>query len=76
MMTSGAPGYLNEIYKTVDGGKTWRKINQASWKTAQFDFVSAQDGFAIVGNGKTLALIHTVDGGQTWIELKPTVENR
>jgi photosystem II stability/assembly factor-like uncharacterized protein len=76
MMTTGAPGHLNEIYKTVNGGTTWIKINQASWKTAQFDFVGEQSGWAIVGNGKTSALINTVDGGKTWQEIKPTVENR
>jgi photosystem II stability/assembly factor-like uncharacterized protein len=76
MMTTGEPGQLNGIYKTIDGGATWRKFNQASWKTAQFDFVSDQVGWAIVGNGKTLALITTVDGGKTWQEIKPTVENR
>lgn len=76
MMTSGAPDHLNEIYKTVDGGATWKKFNQASWKTAQFDFVSDQVAWAIVGNGQTLALIHSVDGGITWVEIKPTIENR
>jgi photosystem II stability/assembly factor-like uncharacterized protein len=76
MMAAGEPGQLNGIYKTVDGGATWRKFNQASWKTAQFDFVSDQVGFAIVGNGQTSAFIHTVDGGKTWQEIKPVVENR
>ena len=76
MMTTGAPGRLNDIYKTVDGGVTWIKFNNASWKTVQFDFVSDLAGWAIVGNGKTLALINSVDGGKTWIEIKPVVENR
>jgi photosystem II stability/assembly factor-like uncharacterized protein len=76
MMVTGQPGYLNVIYKTVDGGATWYKFNQASWKTAQFDFVSDQVGYAIVGNGTTSAFIHTVDGGKTWLEIKPVVENR
>jgi photosystem II stability/assembly factor-like uncharacterized protein len=75
MITTGAPGRLNEIYKTINGGATWIKINQASWKTAQFDFVSDLTGWAIVGNGKTLALINTVDGGKTWQEVKPVIEN-
>jgi photosystem II stability/assembly factor-like uncharacterized protein len=76
MMTSGTPGSLNVIYKTVDGGVTWKKINNASWKTVQFDFVSDLVGWAIAGNGKTFALIHTVDGGITWLEIKPVVENK
>jgi photosystem II stability/assembly factor-like uncharacterized protein len=76
MMTTGAPGRLNDIYKTVDGGATWVKFNNASWKTVQFDFVSDLAGWAIVGNGKTLALINSVDGGKTWVEIKPVVENR
>ena len=74
MMTSGAPGRLNEIYKTVDGGATWIKFNQASWETVQFDFVSDQVGWAIAGKGKTLALINSVDGGKIWQEIKPVID--
>ena len=76
MLIAGTPGHLNEIYKTVDGGYTWIRMNIASWKTAQFDFVSDQIGWAIVGNGKTVALIHSVDGGITWQEIKPVIENK
>jgi len=73
-LTTGQPNRLNELSQTLDGGRTWRKIAQASWKTAQFNFISSQVGWAIVGNGKTSVLIRTADGGKTWAVVNPVLK--
>ena len=69
-----APGgkQLNQMQKTLDGGKSWTSIQKVAWPYAQFDFVNAQVGWAII-TGYTTALVQTKDGGITWSEVKPVV---
>ena len=62
-----------KIYKTTDGGQTWKFIQQVTWD-GQFSFVSMDLGWAYVFNdqGET-ALVKTVNGGATWSMLHPLV---
>ena len=75
MMTAPG-GPLNEIYRTNNGGKTWVNINVVAWKQADFNFVTGQSGWAIVSDGNTVALVHTINGGQSWAEIKPVMTTR
>ena len=75
MMTAPG-GPLNEIYRTNNGGKTWVNINVVAWKQASFNFVTGQTGWAIVSDGKAVALVHTINGGRSWTEIKPVVAGR
>jgi photosystem II stability/assembly factor-like uncharacterized protein len=61
------------LQQTTNGGLTWQAIKEVAWKTAQFDFVSEQVGWANVSDNLNTALLHTVDGGKTWIEIRPVV---
>lgn len=74
-MLVGPGTTLNEIHRTLDGGKTWTNINIVAWKEARFDFIVGGEGWAIVSDGSAEALVHTVDGGLTWEEIKPVVAN-
>jgi len=61
------------LQQTTDGDLTWRTIKEVAWKTAQFNFVNEQVGWANVSNNMNSTLVHTVDGGKTWIEIKPEI---
>ena len=58
---------------TQDGGGSWRQVSVVAWKQAQFDFVDAKSGWAIVGNGFATALVRTENGGQVWIQVRPAL---
>jgi len=60
------------IMHTTDGGKTWTAISNVSW-TAQFDFVDANNGWAIAQAGNEMALVKSDKGGAKWTILVPTV---
>jgi len=62
-----------QLQRTSDGGLNWITIKSVTWENAQFDFISEQEGWAIVSNGETTALLHTPDGGATWTEIKPLI---
>lgn len=60
------------VLKTTDGGHSWHKVGnlpgsaQSAFTLAEpfaFAFVSATDGFAVVGSGQ---MVETTDGGRTW----------
>jgi photosystem II stability/assembly factor-like uncharacterized protein len=55
--------YDGNVYKTIDGGRSFEKINQANdWLTCQY-FANAHTGLVTYSSGK----IHrTTDGGLTW----------
>jgi photosystem II stability/assembly factor-like uncharacterized protein len=60
--------------QTIDGGQNWITLKSVvAWETAQFDFISEQEGWASVTSGGLIALIHTTDGGQTWKELSSVI---
>ncbi len=56
----------NKLYITHDGGQKWNSIdtNISIKNVNEVDFVSSQDGWALMKNSD--ALYHTVDGGQVW----------
>jgi photosystem II stability/assembly factor-like uncharacterized protein len=61
------------LQQTTDGGLTWRTIKEVAWKTAQFNFVSEQVGWAIVSDGANTSFVHTFNGGKTWKIIKPVI---
>ncbi|HEU0292941.1 MAG TPA: hypothetical protein VFR47_09410 [Anaerolineales bacterium] len=72
-LSSVSDGQPSSLQQTTDGGITWKIIKEVAWKTAQFDFVSEQVGWANVSDGMNSTLVHTFDGGKTWIEIKPAI---
>ena len=64
----GAPTTHRVVYRTVDGGQTWRLISSAGPSCSSIVFVSATRGFA-AGRGQfesCQSLMTTSDGGATW----------
>lgn len=62
-----------QLQQTTDAGLNWETIKTTTWENAQFDFVSEEEGWALVTNADSTAIVHTLDGGQAWEELKPIV---
>lgn len=73
-MDSGDHNRSGRLLHTVDGGRTWTVIKTVGWNEAQFDFVNAQEGWALIDQGA--ALVHTANGGKTWEEIKPVIANQ
>lgn len=74
MMVASEATRLNEIQHTKDGGKTWVTIGEVTWKQAQFIFINSLEGWAIVGNGISVGIVHSTNGGKTWSVISPLVE--
>lgn len=55
------------IYRTTDGGRTWRVVAEPQQPLRGLEFVSAQVGFAIGDGG---VLLRTTDGGESWERLR------
>ncbi len=62
-----------KIQLTNDGGKTWKPISDVSW-TAQFDFVNANNAWAIAQADNEVALVKSDNGGARWSMLTPTIQ--
>ena len=73
MLVSTDQPQLNQVMSTQDGGGSWRQVSVVAWKQAQFDFVDAKTGWAIVGNGFATALVRTENGGQVWVQVRPAL---
>ncbi len=61
-----------EIFRSDTAGAGWTKIAAVTWD-GQFDFVSADLGWAAVRKGSEFGLVSTTDGGSLWIQLAPVV---
>jgi hypothetical protein len=56
------------LYRTVDAGETWAKLetNINLRRSFDLDFVSARVGFVLVWNKNSQSLMRTDNGGKTW----------
>ncbi|GAA4457170.1 hypothetical protein [Rurimicrobium arvi] len=69
LYTCGLSGY---IYKSADGGKTWKRLRNGGnitypqYRLWDICFANAQEGYAVGENG---LVIYTSDGGSHWSEL-------
>ena len=63
----GTPQASWPLYKTGDGGRTWRPVSQLSWQ-GDLDFVDERNGWGTDLEG---TLRRTRDGGVTWEEVSP-----
>ena len=73
-LLSPSQGWMlgTEIYYTEDGGGSWEKINQLTWE-GQFDFLNADQGWAVARRDDDLALVETQNGGRTWTIIVPAL---
>ncbi|EHQ26880.1 Glycosyl hydrolase family 32 domain protein [Mucilaginibacter paludis DSM 18603] len=55
-----------KLYKTIDGGKSWKKLSFSGSSLSAGWFVDEDNGF-ICGNGQLL--MRTSDGGATWVNV-------
>ena len=69
--TSSSVGHVGcsngNVYKTVDGGKTWSlksSINSSSCNINKMYFVDSNTGF--ISRGYMAEILKTTDGGETW----------
>ncbi len=59
-----AAGYFGAIYRTIDGGKNFRKLNgHTDQSIYDISFADEKNGWAV---GRRGFVIHTSDGGDTW----------
>jgi len=78
-----ALGYGNGVYKTEDGGKSWKNMGlkasrqigmiQIDPRNSAIVFVSAEG--SVWGPGGDRGLYKTVDGGKTWVKVLNISEN-
>jgi photosystem II stability/assembly factor-like uncharacterized protein len=59
-----------EIFRSDSAGASWTKLATVTWE-GQFDFVSANLGWAAVHKGSEFGLVQTTDGGSIWAQLAP-----
>jgi photosystem II stability/assembly factor-like uncharacterized protein len=59
-----------QIFRTSDGGQSWRKVYENLEGGAIFDLVALNENVALVTVNGTL-LLRTEDGGETWQEIGP-----
>ncbi len=59
-----------EIHLTEDGGHSWTKINDVTWQ-GQFNFIDANQGWAVAKNDDEIALVKTENGGRSWMIVEP-----
>lgn len=77
------PGVTLPLYRTDDGGLTWKQMNtslaltSSAGRISDVYFVDLNDGFADRFNGSTQSsqLSKTVDGGLTWTVVGPEPGN-
>ncbi len=63
------PG-TSEIWRTTDGGRTWRGTPLGSWQVGTIDMVTAKVGYLTATDPDTgSAVLRTADGGRTWHEV-------
>ncbi len=65
-------GEYGTILKTIDGGKSWLKVNSGTEHSLSgIEFLNANLGFAVGLDG---IIIKSVDGGISWTKDKPTIK--
>ncbi len=75
--TIGFVGTQSDLYKTTNGGKTWRSVWDSNWSFSEYYVTdicfkdSLTGWFSIVNNGGITGdeCYRTIDGGETWNEL-------
>jgi photosystem II stability/assembly factor-like uncharacterized protein len=68
----GTGGHIGGLHRTLDGGRTWRRIDLGTSPTVSptsIRFESPLTGMVTFWDGRTWI---TQDGGATWTELPPT----
>lgn len=78
-------GYKGDLFKTSDGGTSWKQITtNTTYPIYDIHFINANEGWAVGGddscsdNSCTLAgavILHTLDGGDTWDNVAPETKD-
>ncbi len=70
-----ARGGTFHIFRTVDGGRTWRSAKVSGFGVNSIHFVSPQNGWLIadavgyMGGNEEVNIFRSTDGGETWIRV-------
>ncbi|MCS6992893.1 MAG: hypothetical protein NZP74_03590 [Anaerolineales bacterium] len=67
---SSDPAAPAVIYRTTDGGLSWRPVLATAWQGVP-NFVDAETGWVIARTGEKSALVYTTNGGLLWEEISP-----
>lgn len=71
---SAGPGEASQLWRTKDGGKTWKRIAANQDPEGFWDsiaFVDSRRGFILGDPTKgRFTVLYTADGGETWARLK------
>jgi photosystem II stability/assembly factor-like uncharacterized protein len=60
--TAGTPGSTGILFKSVDGGKSWQRIDVNAGYISSLHFVSKAIGYLLCNNN----VYQTIDGGESW----------
>ena len=68
-LTGYSTGFFKEIYKTTDGGKSWKKIFQRNegYIFRNIYFIDSNTGYVCDDN----YILNTIDAGKTWVNYSP-----
>jgi photosystem II stability/assembly factor-like uncharacterized protein len=76
--------YDGGIFKTTDGGNSWKQVASTALPFFDTHFVNANEGWAVGGNGSCYEtncippgamILHTVDAGETWTRVNVNTAN-
>lgn len=71
-MNGWLAGYMGTIFKTTDGGDTWKSVitvSSAAYPLRRISFADALHGIAVGGLSGKETKVWTSDGGVTWKEV-------
>lgn len=70
--------FAHALYRSVDGGQSWQRIETASWKDAEIAAlaVSPAGKDLMYVAGPRLGVRRTDDGGKTWVERNEGLPSR
>lgn len=69
---SSDPAAPGEIYRTLDGGQTWKLVLSTAWQGIP-NFIDSNTGWVVARAGEKYALVYTSNGGVLWEEINAVI---
>lgn len=74
---TGGPGGITRIFRTVDGGRTWRSTAIPAVSVVSIHFINTRDGWVLsnevaAAGSMEVDIYRSTDGGATWTKVERT----